>query len=202
MSRILRLVITGGPCAGKTTGLNFLKTELTRRGYKVLTVAETATEVISSGIPFGEIPVDVFQRIIISRMLNKEATILMAAHAYNQDVVILYDRALLDTKAYMPHELFEQILHENELNEEEALKRYDAVFHLITAADGAQKFYTLANNEARSESPELARELDRKTNEAWSAHPCHKVIDNSTPFKEKIDRLLEAVDEVLYPPPD
>jgi hypothetical protein len=33
-------------------------------------------------------------------------------------------------------------------------RRYDGVFHLVTAAIGAEKFYTLANNTARSETPE------------------------------------------------
>ena len=32
--------------------------------------------------------------------------------------------------------------------------RYDAVFHLVTAAQGAERFYTLENNQARSETPE------------------------------------------------
>ncbi len=32
--------------------------------------------------------------------------------------------------------------------------RYDAVFHLVTAAQGAERFYTLENNEARSETPQ------------------------------------------------
>jgi hypothetical protein len=31
-------------------------------------------------------------------------------------------------------------------------KRYDAVFHLVTAADGATMYYTTANNTARGET--------------------------------------------------
>jgi hypothetical protein len=33
----------------------------------------------------------------------------------------------------------------------ELLSRYHLVLHLVTAADGAQEFYTLANNSARTE---------------------------------------------------
>lgn len=38
-------------------------------------------------------------------------------------------------------------------------QRYDAVVHLVTAADGAENFYTLANNEVRTESIEQAVEI-------------------------------------------
>jgi hypothetical protein len=39
-------------------------------------------------------------------------------------------------------------------------RRYHAVVHLVTAAIGAEKFYTLANNAARSESVEQVCILD------------------------------------------
>lgn len=35
-------------------------------------------------------------------------------------------------------------------------RRYDAVIHMVTAADGAEKYYTLANNEARYEDAKTA----------------------------------------------
>ena len=37
--------------------------------------------------------------------------------------------------------------------------RYDAVFHLVTAALGAESYYSLLNNETRTETPEFAREV-------------------------------------------
>lgn len=193
MKRIWEFVITGGPCAGKTTGLSILEQVITKRGYKVIIVPETATEVISSGIFPGEIPVEKFQDLIIKRTINKEETTREVASIFEKDVVIFYDRGLLDNKAYMPYELFLELLRRNHLTESEARDQYDAVFHLVTAADGAEEYYTLENNQARSESPEQARELDKKTRDSWVGHPHLRVIDNSTPFKEKIDRLLKEV---------
>lgn len=49
--------------------------------------------------------------------------------------------------------------------------RYIAIFHLVTAAEGAEKFYTLENNGIRIESIEEAREVDRRTCRAWIGHP-------------------------------
>ena len=43
------------------------------------------------------------------------------------------------------------------------MDNYDMVVHMVTAADGKEEFYTLENNEARSETVEQAKELDKKT---------------------------------------
>ena len=49
-----KIVLTGGPCAGKTTALTELEKEFTEKGYQVLMVPEAATILINSGIrPFG-----------------------------------------------------------------------------------------------------------------------------------------------------
>ena len=47
---ITKIVITGGPCAGKSSAMEYLDEELSRIGYKVIFVAETATELMSGGV--------------------------------------------------------------------------------------------------------------------------------------------------------
>lgn len=191
--RIWEFVITGGPCAGKTTGISIVEQVLTKKGLKVFVVAETATELIRSGICPWEMSKEQFQSLLIARAVNKEQTTRKAAEYLNRDVVIIYDRGLLDNKAYMPYEMFEKILAKHGLTETVARDQYDAVFHLVTAADGAEEFYTLENNKARIETPEEARELDKKTREAWVGHAHLRIIDNSTEFEQKIDRLIQEV---------
>lgn len=195
--RIWQFVITGGPCAGKTTALSVLEQSLTQKGYKVIIVAETATELIKSGICPWEMENEQFQSILIQRGINKEKTAREAAKFLNRNVVIFYDRGLLDNKAYMPQEMFDKVLRENGLTEVEARDEYDAVFHLVTAADGAEEAYTLANNNARTETPEQARALDRITRNAWIGHHHLRVIDNSTDFQDKIARLLNDVYSII-----
>jgi hypothetical protein len=41
----------------------------------------------------------------------------------------------------------------------------------VTAANGAEPFYTLENNETRLESAEEARRLDDRVLRAWVGHP-------------------------------
>ena len=47
---ISKIVITGRPCAGKTTGMNWIQNAFTEKGYAVLFVSETAAELISRGV--------------------------------------------------------------------------------------------------------------------------------------------------------
>ena len=65
--------------------------------------------------------------------------------------------------------------------------RYDAVIHMVTAADGARKFYASLSNEARYESFDEAVEKDRRLQEAYMGHKQWSRIDNShASFEAKI----------------
>jgi hypothetical protein len=88
--------------------------------------------------------------------------------------------------------------HETDQGEAALAARYDMVLHLVTAADGAEKFYTSANNAARTETASEARALDLKVRNSWSRqHKNVAVIDNSTPFAEKCDRAISALTKFL-----
>ena len=195
--KIWKFVITGGPCAGKTEAIKIVKQDLSNKGLKVIAVPETATELITSGITPWEIGKNEFQYLILDRVMNKEETALKAAAKLKQDVVIIYDRGILDGKVYIEEEDFMNELKKYNENEKTVLDRYNAVFHLVTAANGAEDFYTLANNEARTETIEVARILDEKLIEAWRKHKTLKIIDNSTNFEQKMSRLLKEIENVM-----
>ena len=72
-------------------------------------------------------------------------------------------------------------------------RRYEAVLHLVTAADGAENFYNFGN-QARSETVDEAKDLDRKLINAWVGHPHFSIIQNtSKTFQHKIDKTLSTV---------
>jgi hypothetical protein len=80
--------------------------------------------------------------------------------------------------------------------------RYDCVVHLVTAAIGAEKYYTLANNLARTETVEQASKLDIRLREAYLGHSDVYIIDNSTAFDQKIQRVLDIVSHKIgFPRP-
>ena len=76
-------------------------------------------------------------------------------------------------------------------------KHYDAVIHMVTAADGAEKFYTLENNASRTETPEQARDIDKKLIKAWTGHRHLRIIYNSTDFDGKINRVYDAINQIV-----
>ena len=93
----------------------------------------------------------------------------------------------MDSKACLTGLEFSTVINGINKNEIELRDNYDAVFHLVTAAKGAEEFYTLSNNDARKETLEEARVLDKKTIDSWNGHKKLKIIDNSTNFEEKIN---------------
>lgn len=195
--KIWKFVITGGPCAGKTEAVKIVKKNLTDKGLKVIVVPETATELISSDITPWELGRDEFQFLLLERSINKENTVQKAAEYLNQDVAIVYDRGLLDGKVYMQNEVFMHELRKYNEDERTVFDRYNAVFHLVTTARGAEDFYTLVNNEARTETIEEARKIDDNLIKTWNNHENFKIIDNSTNFEMKMERLLKEIDNVI-----
>ena len=199
---ISKIVLTGGPCAGKTTALSWIQNNLPRYGYTVLFVPETATELITSGIaPFNMNSNLDFQKCLMRLQLEKEHVFKQAAENMPAEkVLIVCDRGAMDNKTYMTDEEFRQVCAGLGLNEVELRDSYDAVFHLTTAAKGALEAYTLSNNKARSETPEQAAAIDDKLIAAWTGHPHLRVIDNSTGFEDKLKRLLKEITTFLGEP--
>ena len=85
------------------------------------------------------------------------------------------------------------------MTHQQALLTYDAVVHLVTAADGAEEYYTTANNGARTETAEQARHLDSLVRKAWGEHPTHFTVDNSGKggFAEKQQRVVDTVLKIV-----
>ncbi len=193
--KIRTIVITGGPCGGKTTAMSWLQNALTSAGYAVIFLTETFTELANGGISSYNCKDNfAFQRIQVRYQLERERLYRRAAEALaNDNVVIVHDRGSMDDKPYMEPEEFAAILKELDQDEVSFRDKYDAVFHLVTAAKGALPFYTTANNTARTETPEEAIDLDEKTLAAWAGHPHLRIIDNSTDFNGKMLRLLKEV---------
>ncbi len=123
-----------------------------------------------------------------------------ATAAQIQKALVVCDRGILDAKAYMSQSEFEMLLADLQTSEVELRDNYDAVFHLVSAAKGANAYYTTANNSARKESAEQAALIDDKLIAAWTGHPHLRVIDNSTDFEIKIKRLIEEIVSFLGEP--
>jgi hypothetical protein len=89
----------------------------------------------------------------------------------------------MDGSAYTSENIWQALLDETGWSTIQLRdRRYEAVIHLVTSADGATEFYTNTNNEARYESSKDAIELDKKLINAWVGHPHFSIIDNQQNF--------------------
>lgn len=202
MKSITKIVITGGPCGGKSTAMNWIESNLSKRGYKVLFIPETASELILGGVAPWTVNTNYdFQKALVSLQIQKECVFEMAArNMEDEKILIVADRGILDNKAYMTDEEFHRLCKELGGSEVSFRDNYDAVFHLVTAAQGAAEFYTLANNQARTETPEQAIAMDQQLISCWTGHPHLRVIDNSTDFNAKMKRLINEITQFLGEP--
>ncbi len=199
---ITKIVITGGPCAGKSTAMSRIQQHFEEIGYRVLFVPETATELITGGVAPWSCGTNAdFQKAQITLQLEKERVFETAASTMNSEkILIVCDRGIIDNKAYMSDSEFGDVISSLSKNEVELRDNYDAVFHLVTAAKGAVEFYTTANNSARTETPGQAAALDDKLIAAWTGHPHFRVINNETDFDGKIRNLLLEISSFLGEP--
>ena len=192
---VTKVVITGGPCAGKTTAMNWIQNHFSRMGYTVLFIPETATELISGGVAPWTCGTNLdYQKCQVRLQLVKEEVFEQAARSMKADkILIVCDRGFMDNKAYMNEEEFAAAVESVGGNVVDLRDNYDAVFHLVTAAKGAEEFYTLENNAARYETIEEAVALDDRLIAAWTGHPHFRIIDNSMNFDKKLQNLLNEM---------
>ncbi|KAL9643329.1 hypothetical protein ABK040_014784 [Willaertia magna] len=196
---IYRIVLTGGPCSGKSTGIQKLRERLQNLGFHVFIVTEVATLLMTGG---ARPPADAtkeqiiaFEASIIRTQMALEDCYYELAKSLKKPTILLCDRGCMDTRAYCDDYIWQAMLDTYGWTVPQLRdKRYDCVIHLVSTAEGAEEFYTLENNNVRSESVELARELDYKLRASYIGHPQVFIVDNFTKsFDEKLQRVFNIL---------
>lgn len=181
-----RIVMTGGPGAGKTAVL-----ELIRQSFceHVKVLPESAGIVFGGGFPRDDKPElkKAAQRAIFYVQRELET----AANADNA-AVILCDRGTVDGAAYWPGpgDLWSCV--GTTLTEQ--LRRYDAVIHLRTPTPEAG--YN-KDNPLRIESAREAAAVDARIAELWEGHPRRFTVEATPNFLDKAARVLEVLRDQL-----
>lgn len=204
-SQIKRIVLTGGPCAGKTTALASISKHFSKLGYRVLYVPEIPTMITALGWNYMTDNRAFYyegEKIILEMQLELEDKVWRLAETLAEPVIIVCDRGPMDISAYISHEMWEELMASCSTTQEEILKRYDGVIHLASAAHGAESFYTLTTNENRYEKADaaglaLACELDQKVYDAWSIHPVMSSIPSFEDFEVKMKRVIDEIEKII-----
>jgi predicted ATPase len=181
-----RVVLTGGPGAGKTAVLEMLRHALCSH---VVMVRESAGIVFGGGFPrrADDAGRRAAQRAIYHVQLELEALTDDANAA-----LVLCDRGIVDGFAYWPGP--DDYWTALGTTRAEALARYDAVIHLRTPA-GSNGYGH--QNPLRTETPEEAEAIDQRILMAWEGHPRRFLIDATPDFLVKAKAAIALVrDEV------
>jgi len=201
-SRCFRLVLTGGPCAGKSTVVEELKEHLESLGFSVLHVTEAATSLKLCGMEFNPLEAEEFQKSVMMIQKTREEIFLrwaevMAAQNTRNKTVIIYDRGLADGRAFVKDEVFKRCLDQIGLSTEffDIYNRYDAVFHLSTVADGQRDYFV--NTSYRHESPEEALKQDHRLRDIWKEHPIYYNFPAENKFQTKANKLKSILSNLL-----
>jgi len=200
-----RLVLTGGPCGGKSSAVDAMRKAFTEKGIEMYFAPEVATILLGNGgcvFPGleGKEKLVAFETALTELQQQMEYSFTMIARSTGKQVVVIFDRGIMDNAAYLPEAGWNDVLQATGLSPEQILGRYDSVLHLVTAADGAEKFYKWGQikDDAgkvvyRQESPEVACDLDIKIAAAWSSHPHVSRIENKGTFADKMDEAVAFV---------
>jgi hypothetical protein len=163
-------------------------------GFRVLLVPEAATVMRKGGamIQTGEMKfADAvrFQQNLMRLQMNLEDIFIEIAQTSDMHTIIIMDRGTMDGSAYTEEHVWQAILDETGWSTIQLRdRRYEAVIHMMTAAEGAEEFYSSENNNARYEGLEEARQIDQKLINAWVGHPHFSIIKNTKKgFKTKIE---------------
>lgn len=177
-----RIVLTGGPGAGKTAVLELIRLFFC---VHVKTLKESAGIVFGGGFPRNtrwELR-QAGQRAIyhVQRALEATAEI-------EETAVVLCDRGTVDGAAYWegPGTLWSAV----GTTLEAEITRYHAVIHLRTPTEPDAYGQ---ENPLRIETLPEAAEIDARIAESWSTHPRRYVVEATPDFLTKAARALEIL---------
>jgi predicted ATPase len=182
-----RIVLTGGPGAGKTAVL-----ELFRQAGACAHVAqlpEAAGIVYGGGFPRNH---DLAVRRAGQRAIFRVQRELEATTEGANPAIVLCDRGTVDGVAYWPGpgDLFAEV----GTTLEEELRRYDVVIHLRTPAIDLGYNH---RNQLRTETAAEAAAIDARIATVWAAHPRRHIIEATPDFLTKATRTLEILDQEM-----
>lgn len=186
---IKRIVLTGGPGAGKTAVLETLKKEFCKH---VVILPESASVIFGGG--FWRHTSVAGKKAAQRAIFHVQKELETIAEDEQKAVIALCDRGSLDGLAYWP---VDEALFFEELgtSREKELARYSAVIHL-RVPEGTNG-YNNTSNPLRIENEMQAKQIDERIISAWEGHPRRFFIDSSEDFLDKITRAGELLNNEI-----
>jgi adenylate cyclase len=196
-----RIVITGGPLAGKSTVLDLLRNNY---NSKARVMTEVASMLLTNGYPqpgkditYSPEWLHYVNQVILPTQLNMEHGHLHAA-VMNKNRAVFFDRGLLDPSAYLPKGV-ETLKTEYGIDSNEIYERYSMVIHLQSLACINPEMYEnlKGTNPARYDTAEQAKQRDEMLQEAYRNHPNYHFISAEGGIDNITKQFLQIVSPIL-----
>lgn len=182
----MKIVLTGGPAAGKTSLALILEKTY---ADKLAIVPEAASILFRGGFPRepSEAQRKCQQKAIYYVQRELENSIELS----HPGEILICDRGSLDALAYWPGPA-EEFLQSMQTSLAAEVARYDWVIHLETARAPDYK-----NSAIRTETSREALDIDAKVKAAWQKHPNQVIIPRAANFPMKIYLAIKIVRSIL-----
>jgi predicted ATPase len=194
-----KIVLTGGPCSGKSSVQRALRAEF---GLDLVLVPEAATLLLEGGfpVPGKHLPWSpqwqaAFQAAVLPLQRSLEESCVLMARGQGARLLVC-DRGLLDGAAYTPGGV-EEFCRAFGVDVAEVLSRYEAVLHLESLATADPPLYGTAGNAQRFEPLEEAVRLEMATRAAWVGHPRRLHLDGRGGVEAKVAAVVEFLRGLL-----
>lgn len=178
MKQFRKVCFTGGPCAGKSSAIAWLRE---RYPDQFLLVPEVASFCIPIGLK-RTIPDQslMLHKIILATQLLLQQQVEISAAHFGKSVLL--DRGALDCLAYVPNSI--DLASTKDVAA--MLKWYDVVIHMRTLAKNMPGKYSISAENHRDEDPDNARNIDDNLAAIWSAHPSYRLVESCATFDERM----------------
>ena len=179
----LKVVVTGGPGAGKTALLEMAQRVSCQH---VVFLPESASIVFGGGFP--RLSDEQARKCSQRSIFHVQHELETLADTRRDASLVLCDRGTLDGLAYWPGGPDDYWASLGTTREEQ-LARYDAVLHLEVPPPK----HGYASTKLRIESADEAAAIDDRIAAAWAGHPRVERISSSANFMEKMDAATRAL---------
>jgi predicted ATPase len=190
---VKKIVLTGGPGAGKTAILELAKKQISGN---LAIIPESASVVFGGGF---------WRRESIAGRKAAQRAIFYVQREFEtmleeegNTVVALCDRGTVDGAAYWP-DGFDDFWRELNTTQAAEYARYATVIHLRTPS--LDHGYN-GQNPLRTESVQQAQIIDQRIHQLWSGHPHVITINSTDDFLVKANRALAAIQKELMVVPE
>jgi len=182
------IVLTGGPGAGKTAVIEFLRKMVCPH---VALLPESASILFSGG--FWRLDSDSATKATQRAIYRVQDEMQNLATGEHRWAVAICDRGTLDGAAYWPGNI-KDFFKDLGTDREKEYRKYKAIIHMQSPT--LEKGYN-HQNPYRIESAELALKIDRKIHEVWKDHPGYSLIESTDGFLEKVNTAVLKIESFL-----